>query len=85
MVTQNVYHIRRCHVCGTVNELKNAAIHQCTHCEKHLAPFYYFDESGLQGISDNGIEMSLWKLASTYHPIWGLSMYWEDDPQEDVA
>jgi len=72
-------HIRRCHVCGTVNESENSAIHKCGHCRKHLAPFYYFDESQLKGVSDNKLEMSLWVQQAFYHPLWGLSTYWEDE------
>lgn len=84
MATKKVYHIRRCHVCGAVNELENAALHQCTNCRKHLAPFYYFDESELNGVGDNKLEMSLWNGKGTYHPIWGLSTYWDDDPAERI-
>lgn len=73
-----VTHIRRCHVCGTVNESEKAAIHKCSSCGKHLAPFYYFDESKMDGIADNGIFQSDLKHALNFNPIWGLSYYWVD-------
>lgn len=79
MATNKIIHIRRCHVCGTVNEMENAAIHKCEHCRKPLAPFYYFNESELRGISDNKPEMSLWNHQGAYHPIWGLSTYWDEE------
>jgi hypothetical protein len=85
MATKKIYHIRRCHVCGTVNELENAAIQKCSHCRKHLAPFYYFDESELKGVKDNQLEMSLWNHQGSYHPLWGLSTYWEDETLEDTG
>lgn len=79
MATTKMIHVRRCHVCGTVNEIENAAIHKCGNCRKHLAPFYYFDESDLKGVGDNKLEMSLWNTQGTYHPLWGLSTYWDED------
>ena len=79
MAVNKVTHVRRCHVCGTVNELENSAIHKCQSCGKHLAPFYFFEESALRGMGDNQLEMSLWKSQGKYHPLWGLSTYWEED------
>jgi hypothetical protein len=78
----SVLHIRRCHVCGGVTEQEDAAIHKCKHCGKHLAPFYYFDESKLEGLGEMGPYLSVWKEAEldpgTFNPIWGLSTYWQD-------
>jgi len=77
-----VLHIRRCHVCGGVSEQADSAIHKCQHCGKHLAPFYYFDESKLEGIAELGPYLSVWKNAElgtgTFNPIWGLSTYWQE-------
>jgi|GEM_PF-1009271 len=78
-----VIHIRRCHVCGVTNESKGSAIHKCEHCGKHLAPFYYFDESKLEGLEIQGLFLSVWKQVTwmnpgTFHPIWGLSTYWQE-------
>lgn len=77
-----VFHIRRCHVCGGVTEQAEAAIHKCGHCGKHLAPFYYFDESKLEGIRELGPYLSVWKRnehpPGTFNPIWGLSTYWQE-------
>lgn len=77
-------HIRRCHVCGTVNELLGAAIHKCQDCGKHLAPFYYFDESDMQGLDADGFYLSTYKQSaeakdpSLFFPLWGFSHYWVD-------
>lgn len=77
------FHIRRCHVCDGVTELEGAAIHKCSHCGKHLAPFYYFDESKLEGLVDIGPHMSLWipskATPGNFRPIWGLSTYWQEN------
>ncbi len=78
-ITITVSHVRRCHVCGTVNETEGASIHKCAHCGKHLAPFYYFDESQLEGISAEGEFLSTIKHSKEYFPLWGLSTYWSDD------
>ena len=81
-----VSHIRRCHVCGTVNEAEGSAINKCGQCGKYLAPFYFFDENRLDGIADNGLHLSEIKNATLTHPIWGISTYWlapEEDIEED--
>ncbi len=80
--TENsIVHIRRCHVCGTVNESENQAIYKCSDCGKHLAPFYYFNESQLTGLSENGFHYSQMKdydrdQVETFKPLWGFSTYW---------
>lgn len=79
-----VTHVRRCHVCGTVIVAKSAVILNCNGCGKHLAPYYYFDESKCEGLSDTGLHWSIFKKAPQYNPIWGLSTYWstEDSDKE---
>jgi ribosomal protein S14 len=80
--SEKVYHIRRCHVCGHTNESHSQSIRQCSNCGKHLAPFYFFDESRLEGIPLEGPHWSEWKL--TYHtrPLYGFSHYWSEDVTE---
>lgn len=77
------FHIRRCHVCGHTTELEGSAVHKCAHCGKHLAPFYYFDESKLEGLQEKGPYLSTWKdsllAPGTFNPIWGLSTYWQEN------
>jgi hypothetical protein len=79
-----VTHIRRCHVCGGVTESESSAVHKCQHCGKHLAPFFYFDESKLEGLEIRGLFLSIWKSvggdgAQGFNPIWGLSTYWQEN------
>lgn len=80
--TSSIYHVRRCHVCGHVTELEGAAIHKCESCGKHLAPFFYFDESKLEGLKEQGPYLSTWNQVQhepgTFNPIWGLSTYWQE-------
>ena len=75
-VEVKVTHVRRCYVCGTVLEAESAVILKCNACGKHLAPYYYFDESRSEGVSDQGLHWSLFKEALDYNPIYGLSTYW---------
>jgi hypothetical protein len=91
--TSSVTHIRRCHVCGTVNELEGSANLHCHKCGKHLAPFYFFDESSLQGLSESELYLTNFCELKTQqnsdktavHPIWGLSTYWtEEDIGDEV-
>lgn len=79
---EQISHVRRCHVCGTVNESENQAIRSCKGCGKHLAPFYYFDESELKGLDVGGLHFSVMKNfdpevhVETFKPLWGFSTYW---------
>jgi len=77
-----VTHVRRCHVCGTVIEARSAAILNCDECGKHLAPYYYFDESKCEGVSDSGLHWSVFKQAPDFNPIWGLSTYWTTEASD---
>jgi len=82
-MSTTVFHIRRCHVCGGVTESQGSAVHKCSHCGKHLAPFYYFDESKLDGLAEQGPYLSTWKQTvfltpGNFNPIWGLSTYWQE-------
>lgn len=79
MATNKVTHVRRCHVCGTVNEVEGAAVHRCSDCGKHLAPFYFFEESRLEGVRDDQPEMSLWASSEGYRPLYGFSTYWQEE------
>ncbi len=77
-------HLRRCHVCGTVNEAKDQLVTKCQSCDKHLAPFYYFDESMALGLkSQHSFEENYYKTTAlplkAYPPIFGITVYWEED------
>lgn len=84
MAIQAKTHIRRCHVCGEMNEVEGKTVDRCTSCGKHLAPFYFFDESQMDGFGDLTNELELKseqkdlgkKLEPFYHPIWGLTVLW---------
>lgn len=80
MATRKILHIRRCHVCGTVTEREDHPVERCTECGKHLAPFFFFAGEDLEkGISDQGLEMSLWKEAIGYSPLWGIAIPWTEE------
>jgi hypothetical protein len=68
--------VRRCHVCGSVNESKDD-IKKCVCCSKSLLPFYYFDKKKLNEFSDNKERpLDLPDRESGYGPIRGLTAYW---------
>lgn len=74
-------HVRRCHVCGEVNEAKGELVHDCGHCGKHLAPFYYFNEKRAMNLisqeeADKEYKSSALPLKD-YPLLWGLSVYWD--------
>lgn len=85
MATNKVFHIRRCHVCGTVTEVQGEAVRSCSHCGKHLAQFYFFDESQLDGLGDNQLYWSVQSEAIGYRPLWGFSTYWSTDEPLEAA
>jgi hypothetical protein len=62
-----------------VNELTNGALYKCSHCGKHFAPFYYFEEKEDPSLGDNVLVTSLWRIAGSYHPLVGFSTYWEEE------
>lgn len=75
-------HYRVCHVCGEVNEAEDSLVTECKSCGKHLAPFYYFDESRAMGLKspERSVfeERMMSRLPySQYPPVFGLTAYWE--------
>ncbi len=82
-------HIRRCHVCSTVNEQVKDPVTKCNGCGKHLVPFMFFDERSefdpnIQALNLNmNIDEvrpksgSLYEhMKSQYPPLWGITVYW---------
>jgi hypothetical protein len=75
-------HYRVCHVCGASNEASDELVQQCQHCGKHLAPFYYFDESRAMGLAPQVRSEYEERMRSVlphreYPPVYGLTAYWE--------
>jgi hypothetical protein len=69
-------YIRRCHVCGDMNESKEDIV-KCESCRKSLLPFYYFDKKKLAEFSDDkGRPFDGRDKESGYGPIRGLTVYW---------
>ncbi|MFN8791546.1 MAG: hypothetical protein ACK5Y2_08855 [Bdellovibrionales bacterium] len=80
MVTPRL-HLRRCHLCGHVNEASGNLVQGCTSCGKALPPFYYFDESRAAGLKTEEEAAQDYKSSALpwreYPPILGLTAYWE--------
>ena len=75
-------HYRACHICGHINESTDCLVGDCTACGKHLAPFYYFDESRAMGLAPQTRSSYEEKMRSVlphreYPPVYGLTAYWE--------
>lgn len=78
-------HFRLCHICGTVNSAEAELVTACECCGKHLAPFYFFDESRAMGMTESTFYSSINGGEDTasvlphkeYPPILGLTVYWE--------
>ena len=82
-------HIRRCHVCSSVNEQVDKPVIKCTGCGKSLAPFMFFDERHefdpslqvyLGNVNVDEVRLksgSLYEhMKSQYPPLWGITVYW---------
>ena len=73
---QGKTHFRLCHLCGTVNWSYSELVKDCSACGKHLAPFYFFDESKAMGLPSTYVISKVLPLES-YPAIVGLTVYWE--------
>ncbi|MBV2167280.1 MAG: hypothetical protein KUL82_01125 [Bdellovibrio sp.] len=78
-------HYRLCHRCGTANCAEDDLVTACDCCGKHLAPFYFFDESKAMGLDNSNFYSSERHSEAhesllphkEYPPVWGLTAYWE--------
>ena len=79
---EKMTHVRRCHLCGSVNENEAAVITKCNQCGKHFVPFLFFNEKVALGIEieqpDLRPQISNWQrlVRTQYPPLWGLAVYW---------
>ncbi|MBT4760642.1 MAG: hypothetical protein HOO06_02995 [Bdellovibrionaceae bacterium] len=69
-------HYRRCHLCGNVTwGDANSKVNKCYHCDKSLAPFYYFDDRHAPVQGDETLRPKL--LPNEFQPLFGITAYWE--------
>lgn len=79
-----VVYIRRCHVCGCINESSKSSMSSCHHCGKHLVPFLFCPDVGSDLVKaafgasskETKAERHSSVLRSEYPPIYGISLYW---------
>lgn len=78
----DVLYIRRCHVCGCVNESDKNLMSHCHHCGKYLVPFLFCSDVGSEMVQRESlperpedIKTSSF-LRKDYPPICGISLYW---------
>lgn len=69
-------HYRRCHSCGEINQITGDKVKKCSHCEKHLTEFRYFDDRYTATFSDRHLRPPLGP--SEHSPLVGLSVFWEN-------
>lgn len=69
----NSTHFRRCHVCGTTSEHAKWVDH-CLKCKKIFAPYFYYDENGVEAITENLQRAP--RMQGEYAPIIGISTVW---------
>ena len=67
-------HIRRCHVCGGMNESPETVVTKCDHCGKSMAPFYFFNEAETPTASD--CELRMMPTPGERAPVRGLTAIW---------
>lgn len=80
---KQITHIRRCHVCGGINESVGQLVSKCEKCGKHFAPFYFFNEKRALGIPENvnNDQVRARTVAlpySEYPPLLGLTASWDE-------
>lgn len=80
--TNEVVYIRRCHVCGGINESHMNSIKNCSQCGKNLVPFLFCSDVGAELVKTESFFKDLKEssrstlLRSDYPPICGISLYW---------
>lgn len=67
-------HIRRCHVCGITHEADGEEVKVCGSCGKHMAPFYFFEDTEVVPHSDFGLRPE--RPAGKVRPVLGFTAYW---------
>jgi hypothetical protein len=82
-IEEKVIHVRRCHLCGAVNEIEAALVSKCADCGKHFAPFLFFNERAALGLEveappEREPEIGQWHdvMKAKYPPLWGIAVYW---------
>ncbi len=79
---EKVTHVRRCHLCNTINMVEAAVVTKCGGCNKHFAPFLFFNEKAALGIEADPAhqrpKIDNWEhlIKAQYPPLWGLAVYW---------
>ncbi len=66
-------YFRRCHICETVI-VQNKKIERCQHCQKFLAPFYYFDDQQSVIFSEDQLRPKV--KEGQVKSLIGLTVYW---------
>lgn len=82
-------HVRRCHVCGEVNEAHGKLVTDCAFCGKQLPAFFYFDEKLAMGLKSPEEAAKEYKSSALplreYPPLTGITVYWDEDKKESEA
>ncbi len=71
----SAFHMRRCQACSAVN-IHPILVKHCEHCQKKMAPFYYYEEGAVQVIAE--AERPHYKPSNPteYGPLIGVTILW---------
>ena len=69
-------HFRRCHHCFGVSETEGAQIERCSHCEKPMAPFYFFNDAEVMPLSESELRPADERRSGERVPVRGFTAYW---------
>lgn len=69
-------------------EAAGSLVDQCSHCGKHLAPYYYFNEKLAMNLvtreeAERDYKSSALPLKD-YPPLSGISVYWDAEEDDSV-
>jgi hypothetical protein len=72
-------HVRRCHICNTVNESSEKCVDRCQNCNKALAPFVFCESTyqhQIEKLSQQVFMNNTSGLKAIYPPLLGIALYW---------
>ncbi len=80
--------LRRCHVCGHIEDVIASQVKSCGSCGKVFAPFFYSSQDVTGLVVDEsapGRESTSTSHLSTYRPLVGFTLLWETDRDETLS
>lgn len=81
-------HVRRCHRCDHVHELRGERVESCGACGAHFAPFFFAEVtpdvlSATESTQKPKPESLVLSKATAYRPLVGFTWWWSSDAMGD--